>query len=927
MKQQMYQEFVLKIESSRILKAPNRNLKITIPEARRNGEIISLADSTVLRMIDEINGFDRNTAVVQITQTRREIRALKKEKNIIGNRRKIKALYAALDEIQCKWDYVSIIMSKPSDFDRLLKGFKINDIEYKRLIGTTNGVKKDTVVFAPVINKLGKPMHAELCRRLENGRNPDKELIPAKYEAYKALACSASIPVSSPQGILVVDDLVVHFNDDIIIINDERTAEPEISYENAEVELNANDGFGLMSPKLAERWSEDMKISYLMGAACLRNSFCKGIVVTFDFQEFNRRFADTAMVQDVWGEAHDINDIELILTTSMLKLWDSYSSIGHYLACCVENGYTFSLTKVCPQTLENERTLNYQFIQSYKLSDEDIHELIEPTVSEIKSVLHDNVDKTILYMKGGITSLKEIDNTPHPLKALMIDPRLIDDPYIINYINYFIKKKIDTAKIGVLKIHGNYAIIIGDPYALCQHIFKTNVDAEGNNKLDELGLLKAGEMYSKYWSDLSVPEIVCFRAPMSAANNIRLANVVTNDEMAYWYQYLPAINITNCHDTLCHAENGCDFDGDCLITTDNPVLLRNTKRLPAIVCVQRKATKSKITEDLLVKANKNSFGDSIGSTTNKITSMYEVQAKFPPESKEYKTLEYRIMCGQLYQQNCIDKTKGIIAKPMPKTWYDKHAVIKNLPPDTEIDEDFDYGIVANRKPYFMNYIYPQQRSDYQKFIKTAEMKCYCEFSKTIKQLKAQETFTEGETHFLKWLDISMPVGMNPCTMNKIAWTVEKEFEGYTSLLRGKSSFDYRILKSGVKYSPSTYKDILELHTQYNSSLQQIIYKTRLRKYDKEAEAEKKISLRNDFMLRCYNICQNEEELCDILLDMCYRTEKSKKFVWEMCGDVIINNLLKKNGNKISYLIKDPEGEITYRGNRYSKHIYEVEETA
>ena len=230
----MYQEFVLKIESSRILKTPNRNLKITIPEARRNGEIISLADSTVLRMIDEINGFDRNAAVVQITQTRREIRALKKEKNIIGNRRKIKTLYAALDEIQCKWDYVSIIMSKPSDFDRLLKGFKINDIEYKRLIGTTNGVKKDTVVFAPVINKLGKPMHAELCRRLENGRNPDKELIPAKYEAYKALACSASIPVSSPQGILVVDDLVVHFNDDIIIINDERTAEPELSYENAE---------------------------------------------------------------------------------------------------------------------------------------------------------------------------------------------------------------------------------------------------------------------------------------------------------------------------------------------------------------------------------------------------------------------------------------------------------------------------------------------------------------------------------------------------------------------------------------------------------------------------------------------------------------------------------------------------------------------
>lgn len=655
MKQQMYQEFVLKIESARILNSPNKNLKITIPEARRNGEIISLADSTVLRMIDEINNFDRYKAKNDIASIRRQIGSLKREKNIAANRRKIKTLYSQLDEIQCKLDYVSVIMSKPSDFDKLLKGFQINDISYKRLVGTTNGVKKDTIVFAPEVNKLGNHIHAELCKRLENGRNPDKELIPAKYEAYKSLACSSSIPVSSPKGVLVVDDLVVHFNDDVIILNDENTDEPLLSYENTEVELNANDGFGLMSPTLAAKWSVDMKIDYLMGAACLRNSFCKGIVATFDFQEFNRRYAKNEYVTDVWGATHNINDVELILTTSMLKLWDSYDGIDHYLSCCKENGYTFSLTKVCPQALENERTLNYQFIQSYHLSDEDVQELIEPTISEIKDILHNNVDKTILYMKGGVSSPKEIDNTPNPLKALMIDPQLINDPYIINYVNYFIQKKIDTAKIGVLKIHGNYGIVIGDPFALCQHIFKTCIDSEGKNKDEELGLLKGGEMYSKYWADLNTKEIVCFRAPMSCHNNIRLAKVANNEDMSYWYQYLPAVNITNCHDTLCHAENGCDFDGDCLITTDNPVLLRNTRQLPAIICVQRKATKSKITEELLVKANKNSFGDSIGSTTNKITSMYEVQAKYEPDSKEYKTLDYRIMCGQLFQQNCIDQ--------------------------------------------------------------------------------------------------------------------------------------------------------------------------------------------------------------------------------------------------------------------------------
>ena len=91
--------------------------------------------------------------------------------------------------------------------------------------------------------------------------------------------------------------------------------------------------------------------------------------------------------------------------------------------------------------------------------------------------------------------------------------------------------------------------------------------------------------------------------------------------------------------------------GDAIITTDNPILLEQTKSLPAIVCIQRKAEKKIITEELLVEANQNSFGDEIGMTTNHITAMYDILPLFSKESKEYKTLKYRIMCGQLYQQN------------------------------------------------------------------------------------------------------------------------------------------------------------------------------------------------------------------------------------------------------------------------------------
>lgn len=94
--------------------------------------------------------------------------------------------------------------------------------------------------------------------------------------------------------------------------------------------------------------------------------------------------------------------------------------------------------------------------------------------------------------------------------------------------------------------------------------------------------------------------------------------------------------------------------GDTNMDTDNPIIVRNTLNSPTIVCVQRKAEKVIPTEDDIIKANKLAFNDDIGIVTNHVTSMIEVQAGFEPGTPEYETLSYRIMCGQLFQQNTID---------------------------------------------------------------------------------------------------------------------------------------------------------------------------------------------------------------------------------------------------------------------------------
>lgn len=927
-KQQMYQQYIFKLQSSRILKAPNKNLKITIQEARDNKEIISLADGQILEMIDAINHLDRKIVAQQIKEKRKNIKMARKKTKSREVTAEIKKNYRELDELQCKMDYVAIIMTNKEDIFELQHGFQINGISYRRLIGTTNGVKKNTVIYAAIKNNQQITLCDELNRRMNNGRDIHKELVPAKFEAYKSLTCSASTPVPAPSDILVVDDLVVTCKEKVIELSDENDGEPILteSDEQQTIEVIDSDGYGLISPSLSRKWADSLLLfHYLPSGYRIRNSFCKGMVYTFDFQEFAKEYGNfnengECIVWDVWGNPHNIENVEMILTTSMLKLWDSYDSLTSYLHNCKENGYSFRVGKACPEKLESERNMNYQFLQSYDFTDDEIQDLIKPTVQEIKDVIHGDIDKTILFLNGAVSdrefNINEIDNV---VKAVMIEPSMANDPFIINRINYMIRKKIMQAKIGVLKVHGNYAVISGDPFALCQKIFGVKV------KNDEYGLLKAGEMYSKFWSDYGSDQIVCFRAPMTCHNNIRVMNVVDNEKMLKWYKYMTTVNIVNCHDSMAAALNGFDKDGDSLITTDNPILLRKTKPTKTIICAQKKATKEIINESNLMQANYNSFGEEIGKITNRVTSMYDVQARFDQNSEEYKILEYRIMCGQLLQQNAIDKAKGIISKPMPEEWYNRFALNSDSH-DTSEDKErkmFNKTIIANKKPYFMCYIYPQEMTKYKKFVETEEMRCIHLFGLTIDELEKLQNKTLEQSNYLDWYYKKMPVSVNNCTMNRICKAVEDEFENYNYKVKASAKFDYHIMqhKQNAKYPK--YTAINKIYQEYidESSYCAIIAKKQ--RYDKDQIDNDYAMMIKKYQEKCIETCTDELELCDILLDLCYKKEKSKRFAWDICGDTIIENLLKLNNWEINYYVLDNDGEIEYCGKKYRKVIRKV----
>jgi hypothetical protein len=51
--------------------------------------------------------------------------------------------------------------------------------------------------------------------------------------------------------------------------------------------------------------------------------------------------------------------------------------------------------------------------------------------------------------------------------------------------------------------------------------------------------------------------------------------------------------------------------------------------------------------------------------------------------------------------------------------------------------------------------------------------------------------------------------------------------------------------------------------------------------------------------------------------MCYKSNRSKQFAWDICGETMINNLLKANDNTIHYPCKsESEGQFIYGGENF-----------
>lgn len=930
----MRQIYTLKFKSS-LLKEFGYKINMEFDEAKKLKCVIALADSQMLRTIREVRGQVIDFDKVEELYTDREIydkklsnsKSLEKEdiEKIVADRNEVQS---EIDDMLYVKDYVTVVMESTKDYDYICEnGVEINGKIYHRLSCSAGQARKSTIVVCP------DDIIDEVVHRLDNDRNKNVPLAASKYNAYFGLSSSATQVVSEPKFIVVkdfenTDTFDVHFVTEVAGNTDDLVEDKTVTQT-----FNRTDGMGLISPRQAKKWADELGLDYIPSQFGLRQSFIKGMLCTFPIHEFCEEVnGGNYIVDTIYKDENgnyikaNLRNYDIIISESQFKLWNCYDGVNDYLKKCHKNGLKWGIPQYAPKECKNILKMNYQFLQTLNLNETDIKELCKPFVDWITGVSYDNFEYMLLFLLGVNNTEESINNflrssDNYWLKSLVVNPDLKNDKFIRTKIRDLIKNKIKKGCMGDIYVKGNFQTLISDPYAYMQHVCS----------IEPTGLLDKDEFYSNYWNERNVIQVDGMRSPLTFRSEHVVMNLKKNAETEKWYRYCKTGIIINWFGHTVQNFGGADFDLDILATTSDPTIIKGVYRNELTMTYDAPKPEKKIfTKEDIQNADKFGFGSIIGQITNKSSNAYalltEIEDKYGKDNDMWRiTYSRLIQCCKA--QSCqIDKTKlGREVKGIPKLWVeyrktDDKTVEKNNYTAEDIEKiKFYNSILLDKYPYFFRYRYPDCKKKYDKYVDSNETACKQRFGMSLKSLIDLSQKTPEQMAFLDNYYKYMPVTMSDSPMNLLCRYIEGiNFEISKKIKEETPSEFLPTLKYDVEYNNSEYKTVSDIIDECLLLYREVKFENAEKDKDKR-EIFDFSKYTSEIILTIGSV----EKVLNCVIDYFYinNPKKSKDIMWEMFGRYIYTRI-KKDISTVMFPMPNKNGNITYLGENYS--VQEVE---
>ena len=732
-------------------------------------------------------------------------------------------------------------------FNLLINGQTIHYVRYKRSAGSARLGK---VLFIEE-KYYDEMMKWSLCGIDIKNRKLDL----ASLESYVALSLSSienTIKIK-PNEILLINDYESTFTD-YCIVSKEQNGQLTTSEEKTEITNSIWDGQSLLD---SSKFTGPYKNKSML---LLRNRFfksnCLNTNITLYMKERFKKDYNNAVIKDMYGNDIRVKDIKLITTPNSIK-YLKFEDYNYWL----NNLTYFGIVKTDTPSHEENGTmtrLNYQIVNTLDLHEQDIEKLLEQEFHYF-DLLKNDLFAIRHYLKIKQASMYEIDSTDDFIYSMLsINNNISNTEIFAKYKRKIIDSFARRLKECRILVNGTHATIFGNVYEML-------TSATGDFKQ----ILFNNEIYAPMFTE---KQIIMFRNPHITMGNVVIANNTNNDLLKKYFNINNEIVIINSiNNNILQQLNGCDFDGDSVIITDNELLIDKSltnMKIPTTLVKSVKILEEYTLTNLAnldIRTSKNYIGEIVNLSQYLNTLFWHNRRNGLPTNEIYKSI--CILCSLSNVE--IDKAKRET----------------NINTRKELQKIRDKYNITKIRPYYFKvftsgYDYRKMNSPTDILLDIVEKKS----KKRSKRISKKATFTS--------LFKNANINMNNIDYDKIKLII---------------TIIYNFTKETKQIYSSTTKDKQEKYVLY------------IQEKEKCMSLIKNIPITTDeikYIINIYDKAQteknkNEEEkiLIDIrrkLFTILYNYNK-KQFM----------NVFKETKEEIEILIPDDNGIITIYNTNYS----------
>ena len=427
----------------------------------------------------------------------------------------------------------------------------------------------------------------------------------SKLYAYLGLTLSGGtridgVELTKPHRVIVVDNPSFLVEDvDVITVEGGETEGGMRQYQRREktmpVTVTAFDGEGLISKQFARTVDKLYCGEHIHSSFQIRMPFVKGMLHQVDFQQFLTD-AGSHTITDLWGVAHPVRQVDVILTRSMFKGWGWLSENGmdwnDYLSACQKYDHALYITNVARPEPESFTELNYQFLSTLSMTYDEFrpgdlpfgwsHSPAEDSRSWITKATEQQYYDLCANEKFRLTYFtKRKDALARVLKK---NPLFINEPVCTKELDAQADHVLDEYAHGRLRIAGDNRFLSGDLMAFLSLLIETPAPQRGKAKT-YYDVAKGEHFFevSFYAPGAAYPDdgaCTLLRNPHIARNEeLQLEPYRQKDNMRKFYLgHLTGVVMVDAKMLAAERLGGADYDGDMVKTIADPLLNECVRR-------------------------------------------------------------------------------------------------------------------------------------------------------------------------------------------------------------------------------------------------------------------------------------------------------------------------------------------------------------